>query len=81
MSVSVLDPGFSDKGQICNLCHFFVFFSFFETGILYTALSWNPLWRPGWTLSHRDPPASASQLWLKVCTATPGLSLLSVAPL
>jgi hypothetical protein len=34
---------------------------------------WNSLCSPGWSETHRDPPASASQvLGLKVCATTPG---------
>ncbi|EDL88419.1 rCG61286, isoform CRA_a [Rattus norvegicus] len=34
-------------------------------------MSWNSLCRPGWLLTHRDTPASASRvLGLKACTTT-----------
>jgi hypothetical protein len=43
---------------------------FFKTGSFY--IVWNSLCRPGWPQTHRDPPASASQvLGLKVCITIP----------
>jgi hypothetical protein len=38
---------------------------------VYLLLSWNLLCRPGWSQTHRNPPASASPvLGLKTCTTT-----------
>ena len=48
-------------------------FLFFETGFLssFGVCPGTSSYRPGWPRTHRNPPASASQmLGLKVCTIT-----------
>jgi hypothetical protein len=56
----------------CWVVGWFLVVGFWRQGLsMWSWLSWNPLCRPSWSPTHRDPPASTSQvLGLKVCTTT-----------
>ena len=57
---------------------FFFFFWFFKTGFLYSfgACPGTSSCTPGWPRTHREPPASASQvLLLKACATTAQLKI------
>ena len=54
---------------VSQICFVFFFFVFWVRISLCSWLFWNSLYRLDWLVTHRDPPASTSQvLGLKVCT-------------